>query len=154
MSDETTRWAGREIAKRLATPKADTSKAGKELAKVSRELENVADAVARVGFSKTLENKLATLEASRERLTAEIAAAETVIEAPDLLAIRAKWRDVVVNLGSLSSVRRTRKYRAARNALQGILGVVKVDREGSGYADLRIGAPTSMVAGACFAMSL
>lgn len=45
------------------------------------------------------------------------------------------------------------KATAARNALQGLLGIVKVDRPGKGYADLAIGVPTSLVAGACFAPS-
>ena len=45
------------------------------------------------------------------------------------------------------------KRRTARSALQGILGIVKVDRRGKGYADLSIGVPTSMVAGACFVLS-
>ena len=126
------RRAEREIARRLAASKADTSKATRELAQDRQELDNVADVIARIGLSTTLETKLTTLEGRRDRLAAEIEAADVVIEAPDLSAIRAKWRDVVGNLGSLSERASASEVRTARSALQGILGIVKVDRRGKG----------------------
>ena len=84
-----------------------------------------------------------------DRLAAEIAAATVVIEVPDIAAIRATWRDVVDNLGSLSERATLIEMQAARNALRGILGIMRVDRRGKGHADLTIGACLQgMVAGA------
>jgi hypothetical protein len=59
-----------------------------------------------------------------------------------------------IGVGSLSVRATAGEVRTARNALQGILGIVRVDRRGKGYADLSTGVPTRMVAGACYAMSL
>jgi hypothetical protein len=98
----------------------------------------------------TLQTKLAELENRRESLSAEIDAADQVMHLPDADAIQAKWREIVTNLGSLSERAEPAEVTAARNALQGLLGIVKVDRLGKGYADLSIGVPTSMVAGASF----
>lgn len=58
-----------------------------------------------------------------------------------------------IGVGSLSVRATAGEVRTARNALQGILGIVRVDRRGKGYADLSTGVPTRMVAGACYAMS-
>ena len=73
---------------------------------------------------------------------------------PDLNVIRKTWREIVTNLGSLSERAEPNEVMAARNALKGLLGFVKVDRRGKGYADLTIGVPTSMVAGAGFGYCL
>ena len=43
---------------------------------------------------------------------------------------------------------------AARRSVRSLLGTVRVDRDGKGYADLSIGMPTGMVAGAGFVCSI
>jgi len=62
----------------------------------------------------------------------------------------AKWRTVVENLGNLPKLALPSEVEAARRSLQSLLGIVRVDRQGKGYADLSIGVPTGMVAGAGF----
>jgi hypothetical protein len=66
--------------------------------------------------------------------------AERTIQLPDMSMITAKWRTVVEDLGNLSKLATQTEVFTARRTLQSLLGIVRVDRDGKGYADL--GLPT------------
>lgn len=51
-------------------------------------------------------------------------------------------------LGSLPKRPTPPEVETARKTLQSLYGIVRVDREGIGYADVAIGVPANMVAGA------
>ena len=150
LDDKTVRWAEKEIAKRLTAPRTTSDKLRTELAEIDAELGRIADAIAKVGCSDTLASKLTDLERRKRVLTAAIDAAEQTVQLPHAAAITATWRDIVNDLGNLSTRATRPEVTAARTSLQALFGVVRVDRQGNGYADLSIGAPTSMVAGARF----
>jgi hypothetical protein len=145
LDDRTIRWAEREVAKRLVAPPVDTGAARKELAAVDADLQRVVDAIAKVGLSAALESKLADLEARKRSLIVELQAAGKTIQLPDMSIITAKWRTVVEDLGNLPKLATPTEVGTARQTLQALLGIVRVDRDGKGYADL--GLPTNMVAG-------
>ena len=94
--------------------------------------------------------RLAALEARKRTLIAALQAAQEVVQLPDVSAITAKWRAVVEDLGNLPKTCTPPELETARKTLHSLLGIVRVDREGKGYADLSIGVPTTMVAGASF----
>jgi len=97
---------------------------------------------------------LAVLEACKRSLTAELQVAERTVTLPDISAIAAKWQDVAEDLGNLPKRATPLEVETTRKTLQSLFGTVRVDREGKGYADLSIGVPTNMVAGARFGNSL
>jgi hypothetical protein len=66
---------------------------------------------------------------------------------PDISIIRAKWRAVIEDLGNLPKLATPPELDAARKSMQSLLGIVRVYRNGIGYADLSIGVPTNVVAG-------
>lgn len=80
--------------------------------------------------------------------------ADRTIQLPDISVITAKWRAVVDDLGNLRKLATPPEVETARRTLQSLLGIVHVDRDGKGYADLSIGVPTGMVAGAGFGCSI
>lgn len=154
LADDTIRWAEREITKQLAAPPIDTRELRKELQAVSADLERVVDAITKVGMSEALESKLADLEARKRSLEAELRAAERTVSLPDVSAITAKWRAIVEGLGNLPKRATPPEIETARKTLQSLFGIVRFDREGKGYADLAIGVPINMVAGAGFGWSM
>jgi hypothetical protein len=107
------------------------------------------DAIAKVGLSEALESKLAELEARKRSLEAELRAAERTVILPDVSAIAAKYRAIVEDLENLLNRATPPEMETARKTFQSLFVIVHVDREGKGYADLAIGVPTNMVAGAC-----
>jgi hypothetical protein len=119
-------------------PPADGAK--RKLIEVDGELQRVADAIAQVGLSPTLWAKLVELENSREALVAKIALPTMSFNCPTLTPYRRRGARVT-DLGSLSERAEPAEVTAARKALRGMLGIVKVDRLGKGYADLSIGLP-------------
>ena len=112
------------------------------------------DAIAKVGLSPALESKLASLECQKRDLAANLRAADRRIQLPDISVIRGKWRAVVDDLGNLPKCAAPSELAVARKSLQSPIGTVRVDREGKGYADLSIGVPTFVVAGAGFVCSM
>jgi site-specific DNA recombinase len=150
LDEKTVRWAEKEVARRLAAPAADTGPARRELAQVEGDLVRVVDAIAKMGFSNALESKLAELEARKHTLLAELQAAERTIQLPDISAITAKWRAVVENVGNLPKMATPPEVETARRSLKSLLGTVRVDRTGKGFADLSLHVPTNVVAGAGF----
>lgn len=104
----------------------------------------------RLRRSAALETKLAELEAGKRTLLAELQAAQTVVQLSDVSVITAKWRAVVV----LPKTATPPELGTARKTLQSLLGIVRMDRKGKGYAELSIGVPTTMVAGARYGCSI
>lgn len=148
LSPQTIRWAEKEVARQLAAPPVDTSATRSQLAEVEAELARVVDAIAKVGLSPALESKLASLECRKRDLTAEVRAAVRSVDIPDAELIAATWHAAVDNLGELPKLAEPSEVEAARRSLQALIGVVRVDRDGKGYADISVGVPTGMVAGA------
>jgi hypothetical protein len=126
----------------------DTGEARRRLAKVEAEFHRVVNAIAKVGLGPALESKLASLERQKRNLAADVRAADRSIQLPDMSAIRARWRAVVDDLGNLPKRASPSELAAARRSLQSLIGIVRVDRDGKGYADIGVGVPTFVVAGA------
>ncbi len=143
-------WAEKEVSRRLSAPAVDTKPARRELARVEADLERVVDAIAKIGFSRALESKLAELESRKHTLRAELQAAERTIQIPDVSTVTAKWRAVVENLENLPKMATPSEVETARRSLRSLLGTVRVDRTGKGFADLSLPVPAGMVAGAGF----
>ena len=154
LDDKTVRWAEKEVARRLAVPAADTAPGRRELSQVEGDLVRVVNAIAKMGFSAALESKLAELEARKHTLLAELQAAKRTIQLPDASAITAKWRAVIENLSNLTKMATASEVETARRSLRSLLGTVRVDRTGRGFADLSLHVPTGMVAGAGFGCSI
>ncbi len=101
-----------------------------------------------MGISDALERKLKDLEQRQSGLRCELASAEKIMELPDISVIADHWTAVVERLGDLPKTLTPSELDTVRGSLKALVGEVRVDRHGQGYAAL--GLPTNMVAGARF----
>ena len=119
------------MAKKLkARSKGDVSREiQRELQTVRGELDNVTDAIAKIGLSPTLQDKLADLEARERDLKGSLAhAKKTAARDPSLALNRAltALKRQITNLGTLDTAHATR----IRDALSGVLKPVMLKPDG------------------------
>ncbi len=105
------------------------------------------DAIAQVGISPALEAKLHDLEQRKVDAEVALASAQRPITLPDRSEIQGIWTELVEGLGELQHKATDTELEAARTAIKGIVGQIRVTRDGQGYADVCL---QSMVAGAGF----
>ena len=166
LSDDALTEVRRVIAKAQRGQKSRKTTAQRELKKVEAAIERVTDAVADMGISRALREKLSTLEASRDELETQLRVIQPDADVAALLP-RAmdRWRklvDEMENLGQHPDVR-PEDIAEARERLAGLLGRVQLVPEGDhlvaevGLQSLEIQSPTKsramhirVVAGAGF----
>ena len=145
-------WAEQEILRTLQQPPVDVDRLRKELVKTDNELKNVVEAVATTGMSEAFQAKLTALESRRRQIEEQVSRCSREVCLPNTGAIRKTWKALAQNLGSLSKRATPDELIQARSALKGLLGEVRVDRNGKGSAELSPGSllPANLVAGAGF----
>ena len=145
-SPDVIRWVQREVTSALNAPD-DSDRYELELLSVEAELARVVDAIAQVGISPALESKLHDLE--QHKVAADIAfdAARRPITLPDRSKVQEIWADLVAGLGDLPKKMTDTELQSARGAIRGLVGEIRVTRDGQGYADVCL---QRMVAGAGF----
>ncbi len=138
------RWVKREISSALNTPD-NTNQYETELMSLGSEITRVVDAIAQVGISPALESKLHELEQRKVEAEIALASAQRPITLPDCSEIQEIWTELVEGLGELKDKATDMELEAARTAIKGLVGEIRVTRDGLGYADVCL---QSMVAGA------
>lgn len=112
------------------------------------EISRLVDAVAQLGLSEALRARLAAAEAERDALASRAAARDQATPAVDVEALVARWRGLVMDLGTvLASEDRDR----ARGLLAELIGPVVIGRDeasGEVYADLEEPAERLLIAAA------
>ena len=146
LSPNVIRWVEREVASAL-NASDDTSQYEAELISLESEIARVVDAIAQVGISPALESKLQDLE--QRKVDAEIAleSARRPVAIPNRSEVQEIWTELVEGLGDLPQKLTDTELEAARTAIKGLVGEIRVTRDGKGYADVCL---QSMVAGAGF----
>lgn len=148
------------VAARTRASRAGTGAAVARLQALEGEISRLADAVAQLGLSGALRERLMAAEAEHAQLLEQQRAAEEKTPRVDVDGLAARWRGMVMDLGGvLAGEDRDR----ARGLLADLLGPVMIGRDaatGDVYADLEepaerllvqaVGAPLGMVAGARF----
>ena len=155
LSAERLQWAKSEIRKIVKNYESPRYGIEAELAEVEADLLHVVDAISRAGFSDALGKKLKTLEARKHELSTELNRVSTVVALPDSEEIVQGWTDLVNQLGELPKRIRPDELEAARAALRGTFGEVRVGRDGKAVAEIELGVtktPSSatLVAGVGF----
>ncbi len=146
LSPNVMRWVDREVAHAVHASD-DTSQYEAELISLESEIARVVDAIAQVGISPALQAKLHDLE--QRKIDAEITLDSTrrVVPIPDRSEVQEIWTELVEGLGELKQKATDTELEAARTAIKGLIGQIRVTRDGKGYADVCL---QSMVAGAGF----
>ena len=146
LSPNVIRWVEREVTSALNAPD-DTNRYETELMSLEDDIVRVVDAIAQVGISPALQAKLQDLE--QRKLDAEIAldSRRRVVPIPDRSEVQEIWTELVEGLGELKHKATDTELEAARTAIKGLIGQIRVTRDGKGYADVCL---QSMVAGAGF----
>lgn len=155
LSDQAIAALRKEVASLMADKvehaARDSAGARKRLAEVERTIANVVDAIAAVGVSQALRDRLASAEAERNALQAEIEAATIPAPAPAIVpGLVDRYRAAVADLPAIIRQRPAE----AREALRELVGEVVITKEENGetWAELDSQAAVLLkaVAGARF----
>ena len=121
------------------------------------ELGNVTDAVATLGLSDALTEKLRKLEREKRRLQKRASTLTGPLDLPNVTGIRDRWVKLVQDIGSAARKASPERIAAVRQAFLDMFGQVALRQEpGKQVAALGVVNQGStngpkMVAGACFA---
>ena len=118
-----------------------------ELNTLQAEIARVVDAITQVGISPALEAKLQDLEQRKIDTEIALSDARRIPVIPNRTEVQGVWTELVEGLGELPKKMTDTEAETARTAIKGILGEIRVTRDGQGYADVCL---QSMVAGAGF----
>ena len=100
------------------------------------EIARVVDAIAQVGVSPALASKLQDLEQRKVDAELALGAARKPIILQDRSKVREVWTELVEGLGELPKTMTDTELQAARAAIRGLVGEIRVTRDGQGYADV------------------
>ena len=139
-------WVKREVSKGLQAPD-ESDRFEAELAALDAEIANVVDAIAHIGMSPALQSKLNELELRKIQVEAELSMTQRTVQFPNTSDIQEVWTGLVENIGDVHSDASEVEMQALRNGVKGLIGQIRVARDGMGSADLCL---QSMVAGAGF----
>ena len=98
-----------------------------------------------MGISPALESKLQDLEQRKIDAEITLGSARRPVAIPNRSEVHEIWTELVEGLGELPKKMTDTEVETARTAIKGILGEIRVTRDGQGYADVCL---QSMVAGA------
>ena len=146
LSSNVIRWVEREVANALNAPD-DTSQHEDELLSLDDDVIRVVEAIAQVGISPALEVKLQEWEQRKIEVQVSLASNPKPASLPNRTEVREVWTGLVEGLGDLKDKATVTELEAARSAIKGLVGDIRVTREGEGYADVCL---QRMVAGARF----
>ena len=129
------RWVEREVSSALNTPD-DTSRYEAELIALENEITRVVDAIARVDISPALEAKLQELEHNKVESEIALESTRRVVPVPERSEVHGIWTEMVEGLGELPKKLTDTDLQAVRTAIKGLVGEIRVDQDGNGYADV------------------
>ena len=139
-------WVQREVTKAMDTPD-DTVAHESALIEIDAEIARIVDAIAQVGLSAALQDKLTTLEQRKLEIEAELSMVRRVSPFPRNADIQRVWTGLVENIGEAHEKMSDVEMQTTRNLVKSLIGQIRVARDGMGSADLCL---QSMVAGAGF----
>ncbi len=129
LDPEFSKAMAREIRKRGRRPTPSNSTRKKDIAKLDRQINDLAETICEVGRSDILTEKLRELEGQRERLASQIS---TPMSASKLVTgAQEKWREIVGNLEDLRHYATPDEVESARAEIREIVGEVLMIEKGT-----------------------
>ena len=139
-------WIQREVTKAMDTPD-DTGRHESELIEIDAEIARIVDAIAQIGLSAALQDKLTALEQRKLETESELSMMRRVSLFPASADIQRVWTGLVENLGEAHEKMSDVEMQTTRNLVKSLIGQIRVARDKTGSADLCL---QSVVAGAGF----